>query len=133
MKLSKTKLNFFAKITGESAKGEALVKSMEDKIASVQAKLPRDKKQVAILHSTAKNVTVQLDGSIAGSVAKMLGFENVASGSLPLEKDPDSTPYSLETLVKQSPQIIFVTSMGEMEVIKKACWIMWKITRLGIP
>jgi len=116
----KDKVRLFAKITGAIAKGESLVKSMDDKIASVQAKLPSDKKRVAILHSTAQNVTVQLDGSIAGSVAKMIGFDNVASGSKALEKEPDATPYSLETLVKENPDIIFVTSMGEMKTIKKS-------------
>jgi iron complex transport system substrate-binding protein len=63
-------------------------------------------------------LTVQLDGSIAGSVAKMLGWENVASGSKPLEKNPDAAPYSMETLVAQNPEIIFVTSMGKLEAIK---------------
>lgn len=116
----KEKIRLFAALTGEKEKGEALVTSMDDKIAAIQDKLPAGVKRIAILHSTAQSVTVQLDGSIAGSVAKMLGFENVASASDPLEGNPNAAPYSLETLVKQNPDIIFVTSMGDMEAIKQS-------------
>ena len=48
----------------------------------------------------------------------MLGWENVAAGTAPLEKNPDAAPYSLETLVAQNPELIFVTSMGKMDAIK---------------
>jgi iron complex transport system substrate-binding protein len=42
----------------------------------------------------------------------LLGFKNVAAGSTPLSGDPDKTPYSLEELVKNDPELIFITSMG---------------------
>ena len=38
----------------------------------------------------------------------------------PLEKNPDAAPYSMETLVAQNPDIIFVTSMGKIDEIKKS-------------
>ena len=114
----KNMVTIFAQVTGEKEKGDALVKSMDEKIAAVVEKIPKDKHRVAILHSTNQGLTVQLDGSIAGSVTKMLGWENVAAGETPLEKNPDAAPYSLETLVQQDPEIIFVTSMGKIEEIK---------------
>jgi iron complex transport system substrate-binding protein len=116
----KAKIKLFASITGETQKGEDLIKSMDDSVQTIQAKVPSEHKKVAILHSTAQNVTVELDGSIAGSIAKSLGFTNVAASGQPLEKDPDATPYSLETLAEQDPDIIFVTSMGKMDEIKKS-------------
>ena len=114
----KNMVKIFAQVTGDTAKGDALVKSMDEKIDAIVKKIPQDKHRVAILHSTNQGLTVQLDGSIAGSVTQMLGWENVASGQAPLEKNPDAAPYSLETLVQQNPEIIFVTSMGKMEEIK---------------
>ncbi|MCR5757914.1 MAG: ABC transporter substrate-binding protein [Selenomonas sp.] len=105
-------------ITGNEDKGKQLVQDMDDKIAAVKASIPAEKRRVSIIHSTSQGLTVQLDGSIAGSVAKMLGWENVASGSKPLEKNPDAAPYSMETLVEQNPEILFVTSMGKMDAIK---------------
>ena len=114
----KREVNTLAAITGNKEKGEALIKDMDDKIAAVKNSIPADKRRVSIIHSTSQGLSVQLDGSIAGSVAKMLGWENVASGSKPLEKNPDAAPYSMETLVEQNPEIIFVTSMGKLSAIK---------------
>lgn len=108
----------FARLTGEPDKGEQLLADMEQKISEVKAKLPADKRRIAVIHSTNQGLTVQLEGSIAGSVAGMLGWENVAVGLAPLEKNPDAAPYSLETLVEKNPEIIFVTSMGKLEEIK---------------
>lgn len=113
------KINLFAEISGEKQKGVELAKSMNDKVQDVITKMPNEHKKIAILHSTAKSVTVELEGSIAGSTAKMLGFNNIASGSKAMDKDPDSTPYSLEKLVESDPEIIFVVTMGSMEDIKK--------------
>lgn len=113
------KLRLFAKIAGQAKKGEDLALAMDEKIQATIALMPKEQKRIAILHSTAKSVTVELDGSIAGCVAKMLGFTNVASGRQSLEKDPDSTPYSLEILVESNPEIIFVATMGNLEEIKK--------------
>ncbi|WP_303813837.1 ABC transporter substrate-binding protein [Selenomonas ruminantium] len=107
-----------AAVTGNPDKGQQLIHDMDDKIAAVKSSIPQDRRKVSIIHSTNQGLTVQLDGSIAGSIANMLGWENVASGSQPLEKNPDAAPYSMETLVEQNPEIIFVTSMGKLEAIK---------------
>lgn len=113
------KIQLFAEITGETQKGKALAAEMDEKARAIVSKIPQDHRKVAILHSTAKSVTVELEGSIAGCTAEMLGFKNVASGSKTLDKDPDSTPYSLETLVESNPDMIFVVTMGNLEEIKK--------------
>lgn len=114
----KNGVKVFAEVTGEQAKGEALIKAMEDKLAAIKAKMPKESSRAVILRSTAQGLSVQLDTSIAGSVAKMLGFTNVASGMTAMEKNPDAAPYSMETLVEQNPDILFITSMGKMEDIK---------------
>lgn len=115
----KNEVRIFAQITGEKEKGDALIASMDEKIKAVADRLPKKKLRVAILHSTAQGLSVQLDTSIAGSTAKMLGFENVASGMKALEGNPDAAPYSIETLVEQNPEIIFVTSMGKIDEVKR--------------
>ena len=115
----KNEVRIFSQITGEKEKGDALIVSMDEKIKAVADRLPKKKLRVAILHSTAQGLSVQLDTSIAGSTAKMLGFENVASGMKALEGNPDAAPYSIETLVEQNPEIIFVTSMGKIDEVKR--------------
>ena len=67
-----------------------------------------------------ENVTVQLEGSIAGSTAKNLEFENIAKGLTPLESNPTSAPYSLETLVSANPNVMFTSMLGKLETIKKS-------------
>lgn len=114
----KREVGILAQVTGAKEKGEQLVADMDAKIQAVRDKIPQDKRRVSVIHSTNQGLTVQLEGSIAGSVAKMLGWENVAAGTTPLEKNPDAAPYSLETLVAQNPELIFVTSMGKMDAIK---------------
>ncbi len=114
----KREVETLAKVTGNPDKGEQLARSMDEKIAAVKAKIPADKRRTAIIHSTSQGLTVQLDGSIAGSIVKMLGWENMASNMEPLAKNPDAAPYSLETLVEKNPDVIFITSMGKMEDIK---------------
>ncbi|WP_029545021.1 ABC transporter substrate-binding protein [Selenomonas sp. AB3002] len=114
----KREVALFAQLTGEKEKGEALISSMDKKIQAVKEKIPQEKRRVAVIHSTNQGLTVQLSGSIAGSVAEMLGWENVAGDMTPLEKDPDSAPYSLETMVEKNPELMFVTSMGKLEEIK---------------
>lgn len=111
-------LKNFSAISGNTQAGEKIIADMDAEIKAIVERVPKEKLRVAILHSTAQGLTVQLDGSIAGSIAKMFGWENVASGMTPLEKNPDAAPYSMETLAEQNPEIIFVTSMGDLDEIK---------------
>ncbi len=110
----KAEVRALAMVTGEREKGESLIASMDERIADVRAKIPQEARRVSIIHSTNQGLTVQLDGSIAGCTANLLGWQNVASGTAPLEKNPDAAPYSLETLVLQDPEAIFITSMGDV-------------------
>ena len=114
----KREIKTFAKLADNVSKGDEIINAMDAEIKSIIDSAPKDKKRVAILHSTAQGLTVQLEGSIAGCVVKMFGWENVASGMTPLENNPDAAPYSMETLAAQNPEIIFVTSMGDIDKIK---------------
>ena len=114
----KNEITIFGELTENPDKSKQLIEEMDSKIKATIDKMPKDKHRVAILHSTAQGLSVQLDGSIAGSIVKMFGWENVAAGMTPLEGNPDAAPYSLETLAEQNPEIIFVTSMGKIEEIK---------------
>jgi iron complex transport system substrate-binding protein len=106
------KLKLFSSIAGTTPKGEELARDIEAKVNAIVAKVPDKPTKVAILHATAKSVTVELDNSITGSIAKQLRLTNIASGSKALESDPDATPYSLEKLVEADPDKIFVVTMG---------------------
>ena len=114
----KNGLRQFAVITGHPEKAEAFIADMDKRIEEIKNRLPQKELRVLILHSTSQGVSVQLDSSIAGSVANLLGFKNVASGMKAMEDKPDAAPYSIETAVEQNPDVIFVTSMGKVDEIK---------------
>ncbi len=108
----KDKLVVIGKIYGVPERGEAVAAKMDQQIRAVTDKLPHEEKRIVILHATPSNVTVELENSIAGCVAKILGFKNVVAGSKNLKGKPEKTPYSMETLVEKNPEIIFITFMG---------------------
>ena len=114
----KNGLRQFAVITGHPEKAEAFIADMDKRIEEIKNRLPQKELRVLILHSTSQGVSVQLDSSIAGSVANLLGFKNVASGMKAMEDKPDAAPYSIETAVEQNPDVIFVTSMGKVDEIR---------------
>lgn len=92
---------------------------MDQEVQGILAKVPAgEHKKIVILHATPSTVTVELENSIAGGVAKLLGFKNVAGGAKAVEGSPERTPYSIEALVEQDPEILFITSMGAREKIE---------------
>lgn len=113
------KVKLFGEIAGTSKKSAALVSDMDKRMNAAKEKAPDSGRKVAILHATAKSVTLEMETSIAGSTAKHLKLLNVASGSKPLDADMDSTPYSLEKLVAQDPDYVLVVTMGQSKEIEK--------------
>lgn len=114
----KKNIEMFAEITAQPDKGKQIVEAMDSEIKNIVEKIPQEKKRAAILHGTAQGLSVQLDNSIAGNVVKILGWENVAQDST--DSENDTIPYSLETLIEQNPEIIFITSMGDIDEIKNS-------------
>ena len=114
----KREVKIFSQLTGNIERGEEIINGMDTEIKNILDSTPKKNLRVAILHSTAQGLTVQLDGSIAGNIVKMFGWENVAANMTPLENNPDAAPYSMETLAAQNPDVIFVTSMGNVDEIK---------------
>lgn len=115
------KRDFFivGELYGKKDMAQNKINKMDEEIAELIAKIPHDKKRVAIIHATPSSVTVELKNSIAGCVADKIGFVNVASDATAIKGRPDKTPYSMEALVEKNPEIIFITSMGEPDKIEK--------------
>ncbi|MDY4921303.1 MAG: ABC transporter substrate-binding protein [Phascolarctobacterium sp.] len=104
-------------VYGTPEKAKAENELLDKQVAAIKAKLPQnDKKRIVIMHATASSVTVEGSRSIAGCVSDILGFENVAAAAL--QGKSDKSPYSMESLVGQNPDLIFITSMGKAEEIE---------------
>lgn len=113
------KIALFADIAGTREKAQELAQDMNDKVKLITDKLPDKNTKIAILHATAKSVSLELDNSIAGNTAKLLRLQNVAVGNKSGDNATDTTPYSLEKLVDSDPDIIFVVTMGNAAEIEK--------------
>lgn len=112
----KDALMVLGRIYGTVDKAQAECGALDKEVKAVTGKLPGEKKKVVIMHATASSVTVEGPRSIAGCVSDLLGFENVAAAAL--KGNSDKTPYSMESLVGQDPEIIFITSMGKPDEIE---------------
>lgn len=112
----KNTVKILGDIYGTQDKAQAENDLLDKQVSEVTSKLPKEKKRVVIMHATASAVTVEGTHSIAGCVSDLLGFENVAAAAL--KGKGDKTPYSMETLVEQNPEIIFITSMGKPDEIE---------------
>lgn len=84
------------------------------------------------MHATPSSVTVELDNSIAGCIAKMLGFKNVAVGATPIKGKPEKTPYSMEALVEKNPEIILLLLWATVKRSKTVCVPMSKAILPGL-
>lgn len=113
------KIELFGTIAGNGEQAAGAAAAMEGQIRDITAGLPAAGKKAVILHATPGSVTVQLDDSIAGDIARRLGLKNIASDSAPLAAGSDATPYSLEKIVAGDPDVIFITFMGSMPDIQK--------------
>lgn len=143
----KRSLQVLGQATGQPEKGERAAAELDRQIRNVADRLPRERRRAAVLHSSAQNVTLESDSSIAGSIIKLLGLENIAGqrpgAVIAARQDmsgeqqaagtgemqnmraatggsmPDMAPFSLENLVAADPEVIFITSMGSRQEIEE--------------
>lgn len=114
---TKSFIRDLGKIYNSKDKAEAVCQKMDGEVKAVLEKLPKEKKRVVVMHVTANSVSVAGSNSIAGSITDMLGFENVAAKAL--KGNSEKTGYSMEALLEQDPDILYITSMGKSKNIEK--------------
>ncbi len=107
------KITLFGQIAGTQNKAAAMVRMLKTKLNQITEKVPAQTFKIAILHATAKSVSLELENSIAGNTAKLLRLRNIATEGGAISSDADTIPYSLERLVASDPDLIFVVTMGK--------------------
>lgn len=107
----------FGSLLGVREKAEEKIASFEKKRAEIIDKLPAEGKSVVILYLTSGALSVKLDSSIAGDMAKTLKVRNIASNLPPDTIGSENTPLDIEYIVEQKPDLVLVTSMiGSNEI-----------------
>lgn len=115
----KHNMEIIGQVYGKEDEAKAKISKMDTEVAAIADKLPQEKKKIAIIYATPSAVSVQLPNSIAGNVAQILHFENMAASVQQEAGGIEKVPYSMEALVEQNPDIIFFTSMGAKDKIEK--------------
>ncbi len=113
------KVKLMGKILGNPQKAEEINKGLEQKIGEIVEKKPEKKKKALIIYASAREITVENETSVTGGMLKLLGAENIAAGSIPLKTYPTRSPFSLEKVVEENPDVIVVTVMGSLPEIKE--------------
>lgn len=111
------KIKLFGDLCGTSDQAASVAAGMRSRIQAIIDKTPAAAKAVVILHATSNSVTVQLEHSIAGSIAQMLRLKNIAAGSAAGQLE--TVPYSMEKLLEGDPDVVLITYMGDMPKIEK--------------
>ena len=70
----KHSIKILGELTGQKEKGLKIASELDKKVQNTVKQLPKNTKRVAILHSSAQNVTLEKENSIAGCVAKLLNY-----------------------------------------------------------
>ncbi|WP_051250961.1 ABC transporter substrate-binding protein [Paenibacillus harenae] len=103
-------LEVIGKLTGRTAEADAAKQRFVDKLADAKEKAPKDKKALIIFGSDV-NFSVVTATGLGGSVVK-----EISDYPWKVEKPEDdpygegSVPYSLEKLLTEDPDVIFVES-----------------------
>lgn len=108
------------RVYGKTKEADLKLKEMDSRVNAILSKVPENhNKRIVILHASVSTVTVELETSIAGGIAKKLGLINVSAGTPAIHGRPEKAPYSMESLVEQDPDTIFITTLGAKEKIEK--------------
>ncbi len=103
-------VRLFTAITEREDLYEHHVNDIQKKVDEIIAKAPTDKDYKAvIIFATAKNTTVRDSSSMVGEMLKDLNVENISDS---VEVGVDTRTFSLEKILQEDPDFIFVQTMG---------------------
>lgn len=101
----------FGKILEQEKLAEKKIADLEAEKEAIISQLPKESKSAAILYITSGSLSVKLNNSIAGDIAKLLNIKNIAENLPPETIGSESSPLDIEYVVEQKPDYILVTSM----------------------
>ena len=103
-------LRRLGEISAHEADAERAAAALEEKLRSLQARLPREGPKVLILVGAASEFSAGKPSSWAGDIVKRLGAVNVAEGAPDTGRFPGYGAFSLEQIAAQDPDVIIAIS-----------------------
>ncbi|ANS74424.1 hypothetical protein AWM70_07390 [Paenibacillus yonginensis] len=105
-------VELLGKITGKEAEAKEQLDQLQQRVDAIKAKLPDKQLTFANMNVTPASVSIQRSGTIGLDIAKTMNMTNVAEQLEPDKKSPTTVPYSLEKLVEQDPDYLFLIIHG---------------------
>lgn len=92
------------------------VSDVENRIKSIRAKIPKTEKQpsVLLMRAFSTGVKAKTDDNLAGQILKEFACKNIADQTPSLLED-----MSVEQIIKEDPDYIFVLTMGDEKKAKE--------------
>ncbi|HZK25356.1 MAG TPA: ABC transporter substrate-binding protein [Oscillospiraceae bacterium] len=110
-------LDVFTRITGRRDIFETDISQLDDEVKEIVDKTVDERKpKVLILFASSKSVTCELPTAQTGNMVDILGGENIVTDTL-AEGDV-RVNFSLEKIVESDPDVILITTMGDLEECK---------------
>lgn len=132
-------VRLFTALTGREDLYEKNAAEVATAINDIIEKAPKDKNpKVLVLFATAKGITVRTSVSMVGEMLKDLNAVNISDTT---ESTSNSESFSMEKIIEENPDFIFVQTMGSdkekiMERLKKdvesnSAWASLKAVKEG--
>lgn len=103
-------VRLFTAITEREDLYENHVNNIQKKIDEIITKAPKDKNYKAvIMFATAKSITVRDSNTMVGEMIKDLNVINISDST---DTGADTKTYSIEKILQEDPDFIFVQTMG---------------------
>lgn len=103
-------VRLFTAITGREDLYENHVNNIQKKVDEIVSKAPSDKEYTAIImFATAKSITVRDSNTMVGEMLKNLNVANISDSN---DSGADTKTYSMEKIIQEDPDFIFVQTMG---------------------
>lgn len=93
-----------------------ILEEVEDII--IMASTAENHPRVAPLFATSKSMSLETDVAQIGEIVSMLGGENIYSEKDLISEGETRIPFSIEAIVTQNPEVILISTMGDIDSAK---------------
>ena len=111
----------FSKINGTEDMYESKVSNVINSVESTIAKVSdvKERPKVAAIFATRRSLSLESDIALTGEMVSLLGGYNIIDGEKLLVKGETRISFSIEALITQNPDIILISTMGDVNSVKE--------------
>ncbi|MBM7661856.1 iron complex transport system substrate-binding protein [Bacillus mesophilus] len=109
-------IELYGQVLSLEDKATELVQSMEERKAAIEP-IKNEVKALVVFGST-ESMMAALPTSLAGNLIEQVGITNIASDLPGIEKYPTYAQLSMEHVLQQNPDIVYIIAHGDAEAVK---------------